>query len=336
MKEVFIKLHLYSLVSLAVITMSSVSMANAQTISRPIARDRIHLGDVIDVDVIGSFEFDWRGSLTPEGFLDNFDKVDDQIFALCKTEDELAATIREKYSRILRDPLINVKIIDKTGRPYALVTGAVFKPQRYAVNRDVRLSELIIRSGGITDNSGGEIHIFRPPGASCDPADSVSFDETENKVAPVKPSNSPQNINIKISDLISGDVSANPLIKSGDIVTVTRAYPIYITGGVNNPAVLTYREGLSLSRSIAMAGGVSKGATVSDVTLFRKETDGVITRKFDLAEIIAGRSEDIELKPYDVIEVGQKGREPRTHPPVVENYSPNDENSAKFPLFIIN
>ena len=28
----------------------------------------IHLGDVIDIDVEGNLEFDWRGPLTPEGF----------------------------------------------------------------------------------------------------------------------------------------------------------------------------------------------------------------------------------------------------------------------------
>ncbi len=47
-------------------------------------QDRIHFGDVIDVDVVGSFEFDWRGRVNPEGFLDGFDKVDRQIFVLCR------------------------------------------------------------------------------------------------------------------------------------------------------------------------------------------------------------------------------------------------------------
>jgi len=32
--------------------------------------DRVHQGDIIDVDVVGSFEFDWRGGLNPEGFIE--------------------------------------------------------------------------------------------------------------------------------------------------------------------------------------------------------------------------------------------------------------------------
>ena len=33
----------------------------------------IHSGDLIDVDVVGSIEYDWRGRLNPEGFLDGIE-----------------------------------------------------------------------------------------------------------------------------------------------------------------------------------------------------------------------------------------------------------------------
>ena len=54
------------------------------------AGELVHYGDIIDVDVVGSFEFDWRGRLTPEGFLDGYDRIEDPVFALCTPESAVA------------------------------------------------------------------------------------------------------------------------------------------------------------------------------------------------------------------------------------------------------
>lgn len=311
--------------------MISSALTAAQTPVNSDGRGRIQHGDVIDVDVIGSFEFDWRGSLTPEGFLDGFDKIEEQVFALCKSEDELAAEIREKYSRVLREPIVRVRIIDKTKRPPALITGAVGKPQRYSINRTVRLNELIILSGGITDSSSGEIMIFRPHGTSCRAESRGTSSQEQLSLA----SDKPQTTAIKISDILSGSDSANPEIQSGDIVSVVRAFPVYVTGGVNNPSMVTFRSGLSLSRAVAIAGGVSKDAVETEVTVFKRTKGGVEARKVDFAAINAGRSADIELGPYDVINVGQKGRSPRSQPPIIETPGLYEENAERLPLYII-
>ena len=51
----------------------------------------IHPGDLIDIDVIGSVEYDWRGTLNPEGFLDGVDYTENPIFARCRSEEEIAS-----------------------------------------------------------------------------------------------------------------------------------------------------------------------------------------------------------------------------------------------------
>ena len=66
--------------------------------------DLVHFGDVIDVDVVGGFEFDWRGTLTPDGFLDRMEGVTDPVYALCRSESEIAAEIAKILGRTLRDP----------------------------------------------------------------------------------------------------------------------------------------------------------------------------------------------------------------------------------------
>src|SRR5215213_2310664 len=58
----------------------------------------IHLGDEIDVDVLGSFDYDWRGSLTPEGFLNGLEALEAQVYGLCRSEEDVAREIAKAYS----------------------------------------------------------------------------------------------------------------------------------------------------------------------------------------------------------------------------------------------
>jgi hypothetical protein len=82
----------------------------------------IHNGDLIEVDVVGSTEYDWRGTLNPEGFLNGINFTDNPIFALCQTEESVGAKIAESYEKILREPTIIVRILDRSKRPVSVFT----------------------------------------------------------------------------------------------------------------------------------------------------------------------------------------------------------------------
>ena len=89
----------------------------------------IHLGDLIEVDVIGSTEFDWRGTLNPEGYLNGVDFIDNPIYALCQSEQTVAADVAKGYSKLLRNPQVEVKILDRSSRPQAICPEAGFRLQ---------------------------------------------------------------------------------------------------------------------------------------------------------------------------------------------------------------
>ncbi|HLM60437.1 MAG TPA: hypothetical protein VK308_06525, partial [Pyrinomonadaceae bacterium] len=127
----------------------------------------VHPGDLVEVDVIGSIEYDWRGTLTPEGFLEGGDYIENPIYALCRNEEEIALDIAKAYGKILRDPKVVVRILDRSNRPLALLYGAVKTPQRFQLKRPVFLNELLIVAGGLTEKISGEIQIFRPKNLSC-------------------------------------------------------------------------------------------------------------------------------------------------------------------------
>lgn len=60
--------------------------ARAESVNPKIRLEElIHLGDVIDVDVLGSLEYDWRGRLDSQGFLSEIPFTKEPVFGLCRT-----------------------------------------------------------------------------------------------------------------------------------------------------------------------------------------------------------------------------------------------------------
>ena len=286
------------------------------------SEDLIHFGDLIDVDFIGGFEHDWRGRLTPDGTLDGFLTLNNDITALCRSEADLAAEIAKVYSKTLRDPKVEVKIIDRSGRALVRVDGAVRTPTRFRLQRPARLRELIVTAGGLTDETSGEITIFRPANLSCARM-SVPRD------------NAPEMINITVSDLLAGKETADPIVLSGDLITISKAVPIYVIGAVNNPRPIYARTGMTLTRAIATAGGLAKGAVGQKISIFRRENADSKVIAADLEKIRTGANEDLELKAFDIIDVAYKGGATRKYPPAILAGSRRDQNGRELPLRII-
>lgn len=280
----------------------------------------IHFGDLIDVDFDGTAEYDWRGSLTQNGMLEGLDQYG-AISALCRSETEVAAEITSTYSKILRDPKVTVRIIDRSNRAAAQINGAVKVPMRFRFQRPARLKELIVAAGGFTDDASGEIAIFRPDNLNC-----IEKSPSGNGI---------HVINISISELLSGKEPANPVILSGDLVTVQKAVPIYVIGAVNNPKPIYARSGMPVSRAIATAGGLAKGAVAQKVSIFRRDGTNTTVIQVDLEKIKNGEINDVELKAFDIIEVAFKGRAQRKYPPVIAAGDKRDGRAPELPLRII-
>lgn len=286
----------------------------------------VHFGDLIDVDVLGGFEYDWRGNLNPDGNLDVSDGYAEPIYALCRTETQIASDIIRVLGKILRDPKVVVKILDRSNRALARIDGAVRTPTRFQIKRQVRLRELIVMAGGLVDGASGEVSIFRPRDSSCK---SKAETETGGK------DNASQLRTIKISDLLSGSEGSDPIIFSGDLVTVSKALPVYIIGAIVNPRPIYSREKMTLSRMISSAGGLTKEADSSKVFIFRRSGLEVKAVEADLDKIKTGERNDEILEPFDIIEVAAKGGVKRKYPPVMANDRPTGPDRANMPLRIV-
>jgi polysaccharide export outer membrane protein len=175
--------------------------------------------------------------------------------------------------------------------------------------RRLRLHEVLVTAGGITQNASGTIEILHTEPEMCsEPEDTLTA------TGPVA-ANQSKDFDIgrletyKISDLKGGAVENNPVIRPGDIVIVNEGEPVFVTGAVFQPKELVIKEQLTLGRAIAMAGGTQKLAKTSEVHVYRKKEGKVGSEdlKFDYDAIKKGKEPDVLLQPYDIIDVRQVG-----------------------------
>lgn len=300
----------------------------------------IHFGDLIDVDIVGSVEFDWRGTITPEGFLQGLDFIEEPVYALCSSEETVAEAVAKGYSKLLRNPIVKVKILDRSNRPTTVIYGAVKTEQRFQIKRPIYLNELIVFSGGFTEKASGTIQIFRPVNLSCDAKKleknlPQGAEDSREVFVPASQTGGANNMNIKISELLKGEKNANPQIYSGDIITVLAADPIYVIGGVAVPKQIATRAEITLTRAIASAGGLTKDADAKTITIFRRSGRETKIIEANYEKIDSGQAEDIILQAFDVVEIAVKGRGKSKYPPVVKVNDTDGKNGTSLPLRII-
>jgi polysaccharide export outer membrane protein len=255
-------------------------------------------GDVLEVRVFGQPDLSSTVEIDSDGNLSSLPFLETPIPARCRTEKQVQKDIATAYAKFINNPQVSVRISARNSRQPATVFGAVRQPTRVEMKRKVRLNELMAVSGGFTERASGTIQILHTEPLMCpEPGDEAS-------AAPIDGTKIPLQI-VKIADLRSGNVQANPVIRPGDYVLVTEAEPVYITGSVVSPSGIYLRENLTLSRALAMVGGVRKEAKNSDIKIYRQKP-GAFDQEVihvDYAAIKKNEKPDITLMPYDVIEV---------------------------------
>ena len=113
----------------------------------------------------------------------------------------------------------------------------------------------------------------------------------------------------KLSETLQGDPRANPFIEAGDIITVPEANLVYVVGNVYTPLTIPLKEPITLSRAVAMAGGVKQDSKKDKVRIVRQEPGAATSREIvvDLTAIEKKRADDIALMPNDIIDVPTSG-----------------------------
>src|SRR6185436_11318866 len=165
------------------------------------------------------------------------------------------------FDHYIKEPDISVLVLERNSRTPVSISGAVRQNAKAPTIRKLRLNELIAAAGGVTERAAGTIQILHTEPLLCpEPGQ-------EAEGLPINGAAIPLQI-VKISDLLKG--VTNPEIRPGDLVLVTEAEPVYITGSVVSPGSIMMRDNLTLSRALAMVGGTRKEAKLSEVKIYRQ------------------------------------------------------------------
>jgi len=270
----------------------------------PVDMDKAHgyqvgPGDEITVKVVGEADFDFVGRVNEDGKLDvPFDEK--PLDARCKTERELRSEMKVVLARYLRNPQFNLRVTEQNSRPPVTIYGEVNNPQPVKLLRKASLVELLATSGGVKEEAGGMVQVFRTQTPICTDGDA---DANWTGVAG-DPTDVPSRL-FTLTDIRANKPEANPIIYPGDVIIVQKASPVYITGEVGASQGLYLKEGgTTLTEAIAKVGGVREGAK-KDIKIYRlkpnsKEREIIAA---NLTMIKSGQQKDPLLQPYDIIEV---------------------------------
>lgn len=254
-------------------------------------RYRLGPGDVVDIRIYNRPQLSREAVRVEGNGMIRMPLIENEIQAACLTEGELAKEISTRYARYYKNLQVDVFIKEYHSKQVAII-GAVNEQSRFELQRRVRLLELLTYAKGPSTKAGQTINIVHSTAATpCKQAD-----ETDTSAA---------FSSYKLSDVLQGDPKSNPYLEAGDIVTLPEADQVYVVGNVFMPLTISLKEPITLTRAIAMAGGLKQDTRKDKIRILRQEPGTTIRKEItvDLSAIEKKRSEDLALAPNDIIDV---------------------------------
>ncbi|PYS37432.1 MAG: hypothetical protein DMF71_18565, partial [Acidobacteria bacterium] len=230
-----------------------VSPASSVIDNQGIRRYLLGPGDILDVRIFGQPDLNSTVEIDEDGNISSLPFIEEPVPARCRNEKDVQKSITEAYSKYLVKPRVSVRIIERRSRPPAAVFGAVRTPARVQMNRRLRLHELLVTAGGVTQGASGTIQVVHTEPEMCPEPGEVA----EKIAAPAtSAAGSTSDLGMletyPIEGVKSGEGKGDPFIRPGDIVIVAEGEPIFVTGAVVYPHELVMKDRLTLARAIAM------------------------------------------------------------------------------------
>jgi polysaccharide export outer membrane protein len=213
------------------------------------------------------------------------------------TADQLEAAISERLKEFVHDPQVTVFVSDYKSHPVT-VSGAVEKPGVLQLEKPTPLFAVLAQAGGIKD-AGPTVTLTR---------------RVENGPIPVAGARESKDgdyslLELPIESVIRGNgEAANVEVRPFDTITVSqekRNRMVFLSGEVNKPGAieLTTQDTVSLSKALAMAGGITHTAKAGRTVIRHINAKGQETAFafVDLKKILSGKAKDLTLTDGDVV-----------------------------------
>lgn len=300
----------------AVKTTEAAVAAQTEGTEEPVVNEgyRIGPGDVLEIRVFqrpqlsrDTIRVDGNGRI-------RMPLLQGEFIAACQTESGFAEQIAAGYKTYLKDPQVDVFVREFSSEPVAVI-GAVNKPGSFQLQRRVRLRELLTFAGGPSLEAGGTIQVIHDENSpACDgpskrarvtnialkPDYGQATTGSDSEGAPAADG---LLVSISLHAMLRGEAGSNPYIRPGDFIHVPKADQVFVVGNVYKPSTLALTEPLTVSRAIAMSGGVLPATKRSKIRIVRAGPDGNQEMYVDLEQINKHEQPDLQLEASDIVEV---------------------------------
>jgi polysaccharide biosynthesis/export protein len=209
-------------------------------------------------------------------------EMDVKGFTAMQLEERLKEALSLKY---LEDPQVSV-FVREFGSKKVSVIGAVGKPGVYQMLGPRTLLQVLSEAGGLGKEAGSHLFVIR-----------AAADGTTDAIP------------VKIGDLlVNRGPALNLPVSPGDIISVPIDRPVYVyvDGAVKTPGRLEELASrpITLLQAVAKAGGVTERASLKQIQILRRGSDGTQSDlRVSLKKIRQGKEPDPVLEDGDVVVV---------------------------------
>jgi protein involved in polysaccharide export with SLBB domain len=188
---------------------------------------------------------------------------------------------------------VKAQVSGQTSCQEIAVLGAVKQPGRFKFARRIRLIEVLAYSGRPSERAGKIVRVVRT--CACTPCLNK-----ETKAA--------ESSDYELSAVLQGREGSNRELAPGDMVIIPERELVFVIGNVFQQKSLVYREGMTLTRAIAIVGGVAKNSDLVQIRIYRDSSTRARSNPliFTLKAVLRNRNEDPVLQPRDIIQVSDE------------------------------
>jgi len=235
----------------------------------------IVVGDKLAVAVEGEPDLSIAASVRPDGKI-TFPHIG-EVMAAGLTPTQLGDRLASQLKTLVRKPQVSVTIVDGQNDKVYVVGGGV-KPTFFALATHKSLLQVLASIEDLSVADLSQASLVR-----------------ENAVV------------IKgLRELYEeGDVSRNQELKAGDVIVipVLKDRFVYVSGAVNSPKTLPYREGMTVLDALMEAGGFTKFASKNDTKIVRRSGDKEEIVKVKGKRLMEGgdSSQNLPLRRGDMV-----------------------------------
>jgi len=278
-------------------------------------------GDLLSIRVFGMSEIDQQLRVSNSGKVNiaSVGIVSIAGLTVAQIENLIAAELRNQ--QLVKEPWVRIQVVEYNSQPVFAV-GEVNTPGQFVITGEMRLLDLVTKSGGITPGAGKEAFLIRrathpwievkinyADEAKKEGMPSLPFSEAEaERMAGGGKDSDNESIKINLKALKEGlDPALNLKLRGGDILLVPRRIRerIYIVGEVLFPGAYglpLYYDHITAARAVSYAGGPLKTAKSGKAFIMRYNNEGGVEGvPFDFIAIRRGEEPDIPMLPNDII-----------------------------------